>query len=230
MAEHDVCDRRSAPTGDRHSSIAIRRSSTSGCTAGVALIPAAVVLLNGDQLYLKHFLLSESVFTVLIAGALYCTVRYRENVKLKWLLGIGTLVSLASTFRTVGIFLIPAFLIAVLFAAPRGVRSRAVAVGVVGASAAALLLGYVGAQVQVTGEKGLSRTGGWASYARTAQVADCRKFTPPPGTAALCEAKAPSDRNGANFYFHGKTSPARMAFGRPPKGDAKLGSSDEPLF
>jgi hypothetical protein len=93
-----------------------------------------------------------------------------------------------------------------------------------GAAAAAVVLAYVAAQAVSTNYVGLTRASGWAVYARTGQFADCRKFTPPAGTARLCQSSPPARRPGTDFYFWVAESPARQLFGRPPHGNKQLGA------
>jgi hypothetical protein len=54
-------------------------------------------------------------------------------------------------------------------------------------AAPGLLGSYFVAEQHAVGKTGLSRNGIWNVYGRVAPFADCRKFTPPPGTEALCE-------------------------------------------
>src|SRR5205823_4638029 len=46
-----------------------------GASRGLALVPAAVVLFSGDQLFLEHALLSETLWALFLAGAVYALVR-----------------------------------------------------------------------------------------------------------------------------------------------------------
>jgi hypothetical protein len=89
---------------------------------------------------------------------------------------------------------------------------------------AALLLGYALAQQSATGDFGLSRFSGWPLYGRVAPFADCTQFTPPAGTAGLCQANPPSERPGPLFYVWWDGSPAHRVFGSPPKDGSKVGA------
>ena len=62
---------------------------------------------------------------------------------------------------------------------------------------------------------------GWTLYARAAEFADCRSFTPPPGTAALCDRTPPSRRQGPGYYLW-LGGPAHAAFGLPDAHDHQV--------
>src|SRR4051794_11226710 len=80
--------------------LAVRRVSGS---AWLALVPAAVVWFNADGLFLEHALLSESLFTFLLAVALYVGVRTQERSGPLLVVLAGALAALLPTVRTVGL-------------------------------------------------------------------------------------------------------------------------------
>ena len=92
------------------------------------------------------------------------------------------------------------------------------------AGALAILLSYAAAQDDQAGYFGLTRAGLWNLYGRVAPFADCRQFTPPKGTAGLCETTPGSKRPGPDTYVFG-SSPAIRAFGGP--FNAKRSSDDK---
>jgi hypothetical protein len=63
---------------------------------------------------------------------------------------------------------------------------------------------------------------GWNIYARAAEFADCRDFTPPSGTRVLCEQTPSSSRPGRGYYLW-VGGPARRAFGQPDSHDHLVG-------
>ena len=192
----------------------------------VCLVPAAVVLFNGDQLFYEHAVMSEALFGFLLAAELYAVVRATEERGLTWPLLAGVLLAGAALVRTAGLLLVPVALVWIFWRRSGDLRRRAVPVLVAAGAAAYLLVAYVAVQNDETGFTGFSRTAGWSLYARTAQFADCSKFDPPSGTAALCESTPPGPelRGGPRFHHWNPASPAWRAFGRPPAGDDKLGS------
>jgi hypothetical protein len=64
---------------------------------------------------------------------------------------------------------------------------------------------------------------GWNLYARAAPFADCRRFTPPEGTAVLCDERPPAKRPGPFGYVWDLECVARKRFELGPKTGGKLG-------
>jgi hypothetical protein len=188
----------------------------------LGLVPAAVVLFNADGLFLEHALLTESLFTFLLAGALYVAVRTQEGPGPPLIVLAGVLAALPLTLRTVGLPLVMVMLAGLAITWWRAglpwLRNTALATG-----GALLVIGaYAALWHHSTGRWGLSPDGsGWSLYARAAAFADCREFTPPKGTAFLCETTPPSERPGGLYYgYHG--GPAVARYGGPARGDALL--------
>jgi 4-amino-4-deoxy-L-arabinose transferase-like glycosyltransferase len=195
-----------------------------GAPRWVALVPAAVLALTLDAIYYEHSLLSETPFTLLVTGALYCGVRSLErSAGIGWALASGALLGLATTFRGVALFAIPVFVV-VLALREGAWRRRLLGAGAVAASAAALLLGYAALQDSQNGHFGLTQGSGWSTYARSAPFADCRLFTPPAGTQGLCDARDARVRFGPDWYAWSPRSPAQRLFGGPPSHSAAVGA------
>jgi hypothetical protein len=176
-----------------------------------ALLAPAVVLLDGLQILIEHAVLSDSLFVFLLTAALYATLRARHG-GVGWALGAGALVGAAGVVRTVGLFAAPIVVLALLPAWRAALPWLA--------ACTAVLLAYFSAQ----GFRGVSQAPGWGLYARVGQFADCTRFTPPPGTARLCETSDTARRQSTDFYFWSPNSPAQRAFGKPPAGDAHVGA------
>jgi 4-amino-4-deoxy-L-arabinose transferase-like glycosyltransferase len=194
-----------------------------GAPRALALVPAAVVLLTGDQVFFEHAVLSEALFGFLVAAAIWCASHVLAGRSLPWAMAAGGLLAVAATVRTVGLFMLPLLVLWVVLARPGGVRSRLVPA--VGCAVAAIAMAgtYVVAQREYTGFTGFARTSGWSLYARVAHFADCSTFTPPRGTAGLCQPDVPEEkRPGATFYHHDPRSPAWRVFGQPPNGNKEL--------
>jgi hypothetical protein len=64
---------------------------------------------------------------------------------------------------------------------------------------------------------------GWNLYSRVAPFADCKQFTPPPGTEILCESRPPDSRPGPFGYVWDLTSVPRRNFALGPETGAQLG-------
>ena len=69
---------------------------------------------------------------------------------------------------------------------------------------------------------GLCDMRGWNLYARVAPFADCQKFSPPHGTAILCEQRSVSERPGPFGYVWDLNSIARRSFELGPTTGQKL--------
>jgi hypothetical protein len=194
----------------------------SGAGRAVALVPAAIVAWSGDQLYLEHVVLSDGLFTTGVVLACYLALRVLDSQGLRSAAQIGLLVATSVTVaglgmvRTIGVALIPVFLVWLAVIAGPGWRRRVVVTATAAIVCVVPLLGYAAAQQRETGDFGITRFGGWTLYARVAPFADCRDFTAPAGTAPLCQSSPASSRPGPNFYLWDPRSPARRRLGLPP--------------
>ena len=181
-----------------------------------SLLPAAVVALAGPQVMIEHAPLSEALFVFLQSAALYAAARAVGDRDWAWALAAGALAGAATTVRALGLLLVGALVICLLAAPRSGWRRRLGRAGAALAAALVVVGGYVVAQEQETGYRGLAPAGGWNLYGRVAPFADCDRFTPPAGTRRLCETKPEDERPGPNAYiFGGAESPAIRAFGTP---------------
>jgi hypothetical protein len=195
-----------------------------------ALIPAAVVLLNTDEIFLEHNIMSEGPFVFIVAASTYAAVRTIDaphKQGSRWAAAAGAAIAVATTMRTSGLFMIP-FLALAIARTRRTVgsdpakRSRTTAAFL--ATAIVLLSGYAVANSAVTGTFSLAPAPGWHFYARVAPFADCGTFSPPAGTRALCESNTAMQRSGPDWYLYDPHSPARRTFGRIGSHDRLLGS------
>ncbi len=200
---------------------AVRRASGSSA-AGV--IAAAFVLLNADQLYVEQEIASEWLFALMLAAALFATVHAGEKSSLRWALAAGGLFGLVVVVRTQGILVpvIAALALGLWRSGPPGPRVRSAATLLL--TCAAVLLAYGAVKDAATHSFDVGASPGWQLYARVAPFADCRDFTPPPGTRALCETTPPSERLGDHHYLFDPTSPAIEAFGALGNQDGKVGA------
>lgn len=195
-----------------------------GAPVFAAAIPAGVVLLSGDQLYLEHSLLSEAGFLPLVAGGLYAAVRALDgDRRLAWLALAGGLVAGAALFRNVGMALPPALSLWALATMPGGARGKLAATAACAVAAAAVIGAYAGGAALADGVTGMTSVSGWNAYGRAAPFADCDRFDPPAGTRELCEDSPADDRPGSLFYLWYEGSPARARFGHPPLHGEALG-------
>ena len=86
-----------------------------------------------------------------------------------------------------------------------------------------ILLGFATANAAFGDRFGLGPSQGWYLYGRAAQFADCDRFTPPPGTEALCEDTPVSERHDAYYYLFDPRAPAVRLFGAFGNDDELIG-------
>ncbi len=182
----------------------------------LALLPVAVVLFGGSQVFLEHSVLSDGPYSFLLAIALYCAVSGLDGRRrLGWLAGAGAALGASVTLRTVGLFLLPVVAAWAGLTTPTLPGSARAALAVL-APAMILLVAYLIPQRAATGSWALTRSTNFALYARLAPLADCTRFAPPAGTAGLCEPSDPRTRPNANWYIFDFGSPAVKLYGVPP--------------
>lgn len=192
-----------------------------GASRPLALIPAGVALLSGDHLFLEHAFLEESAWMALLAGGLYAAVRAGATLELCWTAAASVLLGLSAVVRNVSL-LLPLLLALWMLVIARGalsVRVRVVAAALV--PAIIVIVAYTVVATSFGPYSGLGEMSGWSLYTRVGQFADCRRFTPPPGTRGLCEQRPAGQRPGPFFYYFGLTSPARKVFPAMSPQDGK---------
>jgi hypothetical protein len=182
-----------------------------GAPVWAAVVPAAVVMLMGVQAFVGQAILSEPLVTFVVSLLLYTGARSLRSDNVGWPAITGVLVALVPIVRFAGIVLVPVVLAWFLLAG-RSWRQRLAFTGVATAAAVAVLGGYTLWANQGAGESTAGATS-WPLYARVAGFADCREFTPPPGTRVLCDPTPPGQRlQGGNDYLYSVvTSPAYRA-------------------
>lgn len=197
-----------------------------GASQWVAMIPAAVVLLSGDFLFLETALLTETLWMLFLASGL-CAAMYapRSSRTTRWLIASGVLLACTSVVRSVALPLaIPVALWAV-WELGGSLLTRARLVAAVLVPVVGLVSGYALLAGQESGGySGLTEMSGFNLYGRIGQFADCHKFTPPKGTAELCESTPPSEREGPLYYTFSSTAPMyRAGLGADPESSKVLG-------
>ncbi len=201
---------------------AVRRASGS---AWVALVPAAGLLLDSDQIYLEHSIMAEGVYAIVLALTLYTAVRALERPEaLGWALAAGLLGRCRRVHPLGG------------DRARRGDRPGA-ALSARGGGRPGCAPGWPcssapwwcsapyavanRAQTPASSRSVPTPAGTCTGWSPTTPTAD--DFTPPPGTAALCQSTPVAQRPGLNFYLYDPRSPAQRTFGYF-KHDARVGA------
>jgi hypothetical protein len=180
------------------------------------LLPAAIIALGADGIFLEHAAVSESTFIFLVAAALYCAIRSTENDGLGWAAACGLLLAAAASVRVVAVPLFAAIAVWRLLAAGPSIKRRLALTAAGGLAVLAALAPYYAAEHHQTGRTGLSRNGIWNLYGRVAPFANCNKFNPPASTRVLCETTPRSERPLSFLYtFNWYYSPAVRYFDNP---------------
>jgi hypothetical protein len=189
----------------------------------LGLLPAGVILLGGDSLFMEHTVATEALFTFLVVGVvatalMAITTEHRAIL----LVGSGILLGAAIWVRFAGLALVPVLVIWALFVFRHRLETALAAATAVVAPAAALVVLLVVLQGNQTGFYGLNEASGWGMYSRVAEFADCDEFDPPQGTELLCQPDS-AQRRIPDWYGWDPESPARKVFGAPPSGNSELG-------
>jgi Dolichyl-phosphate-mannose-protein mannosyltransferase len=202
--------------------LAVRRA---GVPRLAALLPAAVVALNGGEMFLEHSLLSESLFIMLTSVCIYAAARASEPPSARWAALAGFALGAADTVRVTALPLLPILVLWLLLGTGGHWRARLRAAGAGLACIVCVVGVYTAAQARQTGVTTLTTPAGvWNLYGRVAPFADCTKFTPPRGTAGLCQTTPPARRtNNVEQYLF---APVRsIALQRYSRGNGPASAS-----
>ncbi|WP_131981822.1 hypothetical protein [Actinomadura sp. 6K520] len=166
--------------------------------AALAVVP---LLLDSFQIELEHLLLSDTLFTVLVFGAMLVVAKPGATGWRRAAM-VGLLLGFAAVTRTVGA---PLFLIVVLYLLVRRTRWP---VYVALSLAFFLPVGaYATWYQQEHGRFAMSGTDGVFLWGRTAAFADCEAFTPPPDIARLCPHGEKGERLASSHQIWHEDSP-----------------------
>ncbi|WP_432870101.1 hypothetical protein [Microbispora rosea] len=170
------------------------------------------VLLDAYQIELEHLLVSDTLFTFLVVGAVCLAMR--RPLTPRSAAALGLVLAAATLTRTVGLPLIAVFALLLLAYGVRGASpdarpGRAVARLTVPFLVAALLpvAGYAGWFYATYQRVGLVGSNGVFLYARTMAFADCSVMKPPPDLAVLCDSRPPTSRPASQEYIWNAESP-----------------------
>jgi hypothetical protein len=196
---------------------AARRLET---TRGVAAGAAAAMMLCGNLLSTGQAILTETLFTTLIAVMSLVVIRQASAPSWRQAVFLGAAIGGAAAVRTVALPVAVAIVLLILLIADRS-RQGAIRAGI-SAGTAAVVVALIALLMSTT--SGLPVVGktaqGWVLYGRVAQFADCDAIDPPRTLRSLCVSDL-GTRPGPDYYrFVG--GPAVERFGSLPRGDAQL--------
>ncbi|MBA2270126.1 MAG: hypothetical protein H0W20_05970 [Chthoniobacterales bacterium] len=191
----------------------------------VACLAASVAFPSGDHIYFEHIVMAEFLLTFFAAAGLAAAVfALGKGVRLSWLAAASLMLGMAALVKSVGVVLLPVLVTCTLAFAPGRTADRVKAVAVALIPGLALLGVYVAAFKLADGRYlGLSDMRGWNLYSRVAPFADCREFSPPEGTAILCEETPPAERPGPFYYVWDADSISRRNVPLGPETGGRLG-------
>jgi hypothetical protein len=146
----------------------------------LAALAVAPVLLDAYQLNIEQYVLSETLFQLLVVAAA-AFVLWGQRPSAPRLAAAGLALAAAALTRGSGVLLIAPVLVAVLALRPRPAALAALAL-----CFAAPLAGYAAWFHSLHGTYSLTSYGGRFLYARVAPFADCARFAVPVAERKLC--------------------------------------------
>lgn len=191
-----------------------RRLGAGPPLAAVAALPVAG---NLDAIFLEHAVMSETFFIAAIVGGAYAAIRALTATAeaQRWLVLAGLAFGTAAVLRSILVPLLPLLVVWATLASAPGTRRRLAAGAALAAGALVVPVTYATANAVDTGRFAITPRGA-GLYSRVAPIADCREFTPPVGTAVLCERTPTPLRPGPDYYAWEPGSPAIRLFGSRP--------------
>ncbi|MQA98994.1 MAG: hypothetical protein GEU78_01660 [Actinobacteria bacterium] len=171
-----------------------------GVGRGWAAASTVPLLLDGYQLNIEHYLLSETLFQALVVAAVVL-LTWSDRLGLAAAAAAGLLLAAAALTRFIGLVGIAiAFLYLLLY--KRNLRSLVV----FSISVLVPLLLYAAWFSSFYGTFALTNRGGYFLYGRVAPFAEC-DWNVPKTQRVLCDTRDRADRPGHNHYVFSSDSP-----------------------
>jgi hypothetical protein len=182
-----------------------------------AAVPAAVpVLLSAHELQIEHYVLSDTLFGLLVTLAVVIVLWW--PVPPTWVCGLaGLVLAWATLDREQGVLLPIPFGLFLCVRLARRVPVRQVLTALVAmcVTLALPLLVYAWWFEQSNGSFQLTSGTGVFLYSRVSTFAECSVIKPPADERWLCISTPPAKRPGSIFYAWSATSPINV---KPPGG------------
>lgn len=195
----------------------LRRLGVGRWWGALAVVP---FLLDTYQLAIEQFVLSETLFEFLSAGA-FTVLLWHRRPGWRAAAAAGALLSVATLTRTVGLVLLApaaALLVACLVASRKERRAWLPLVGF-GAACAVLLGGYAGWFRSVHGTSGLVAFNGYFLAGRVMTFGDCGPLDLTAEQRDLCDLRPAASRGSPGLYTWDPGSPLRHP--GPPSGPVR---------
>jgi hypothetical protein len=191
----------------------LRRYGIAGWGATLAAVP---VLLSAYELQMEHFVLSDTLFGLLVTVAVMM-VLWRPVPQVTGCALAGLVLGCGALDREQGILLPIPFGLYLCTQLARRVPVRQVLARMAAmfVTLAIPLLAYAWWFDQVNGSFQLTTSTGAFLYSRVSTFAECSVIKPPTDERWLCIPTPPGQRPNANFYAWSATSPINV---RPPGG------------
>ena len=176
----------------------------------LAAAAAALVALDGYAVALEEYVMSEPFFGLFVLLSAYLAIFHRE--RRFGLPASGLCLAIAVAIRTAGVFVVPVWLVYVLWA---HADARRIASGL--AALVIPLLIYCGVHAADGRGFGMTQSGAWFLYSRVGPITDCAGISVPPEERPLCRTTdSQGQRYGspADFIFD-SSAPAVQMFGDP---------------
>jgi hypothetical protein len=175
-----------------------------GLRPWLAALATAPLLLDAFQLLIEQFVMTETLFVLLIVGAC-ALLLWRRPIPLSFVALAGLLLALAALTRVVAVLVIVPAVVTVAVAGARPTRWAAVA-ALIGAFAVPLG-GYAVWFHAHHGDYSLVGPTGRFLYARAAAFVDCRVVSVPAAERPLCPDEPVGERPSSQDFAWSATSP-----------------------
>jgi len=193
--------------------VLLRRHGMSGRAATSAAVP---VLVSAYELQMEHFVLSDTLFGLLVTIAVVVVLWW--PVPSVWVCAlVGLILAWAVLDRAQGVLLAIPFGLCLCIKLARRVSVRRLLAGMIAmcVALAVPVAAYGWWFDRVNGSFGLTSSTGVFLYSRVSTFAECRVMKPPADERWLCISAPPASRPDPNFYAWNPTSPINV---RPPGG------------
>jgi hypothetical protein len=191
----------------------LRRHGMAGWAATLATVP---VLLSAYELQMEHFVLSDTLFGLLVTIAVVM-VLWRPVPPVRVCALAGLVLALATLAREQGVLLLIPFGLYVCTQLARRVSVPRLLAGITAmcVTLAVAVSAYAWWFDQVDGSFQLTTSTGAFLYSRVSTFAECSVMKPPADERWLCISTPPAERPDSNFYAWSTRSPINV---KPPGG------------